>query len=36
MVLLNTITAHSPVRVGEVLAAEILGTEVNIVATKTM
>ena len=36
MALLNTITATSPVRVGDVLAANILGTDVNIVATKTM
>lgn len=36
MELLNTITAQAPVRVGQVLAANILGTDVNIVATKTM
>lgn len=36
MALLNTITARSPVRVGEVLAANILDTDVNIVATKSM
>ena len=36
MELLNTITARSPVQVGQVLAANILDTDVNIVATKTM
>lgn len=36
MALLNTITADAPVHVGDVLAADILGTDVNIVATKTM
>lgn len=36
MALLNTITATAPVQIGDVLAADILGTDVNIVATKTM
>ena len=36
MALLDTITAQSPVHVGQVLAANILDTDVNIVATKTM
>ena len=36
MELLNTITAQSPVQVGQVLAANILGTDVNIVSAKTM
>ena len=36
MELLNTITAQAPVRVGQVLAANILGTDVNIVSAKTM
>ena len=36
MELLNTITAQSPVQVGQVLAANILGTDVNIVSAKTI
>jgi len=36
MALLNGITAKSPVRVGAVLAEHILGTDVNIVATKSL
>ena len=32
----TSITADAPVHVGDVLAADILGTDVNIVATKTM
>lgn len=36
MALLNGITAHAPVAVGQILAANILGTDVNIVATKTL
>ena len=36
MALLDTITAQAPVQVGTVLAANILGTDVNIVATKTL
>ena len=36
MALLDTITAQAPVQVGAVLAANILGTDVNIVATKTL
>ena len=36
MELLNTITVQSPVQVGQVLAANILGTDVNIVSAKTM
>lgn len=36
MALLDGITAQSPVSVGQVLAANILGTDVNIVAAKTM
>lgn len=36
MQLLNTLTAHAPVETGQILAAHICGTEVNIVATKTM
>ena len=36
MELLDTITAQAPVRVGQVLAEHICGTEVNIVATKSM
>ena len=36
MNLLNTITVQAPVAVGTVLAAHILDTDVNIVATKTM
>ena len=34
--LLNGITAKSPVKVGAVLAEHILGTDVNIVATKSL
>ena len=36
MHLLDGITAKSPVRVGAVLAENILGTDVNIVATKSL
>lgn len=36
MELINGITAQSPVNVGQVLAADILGTDVNIVAAKAM
>lgn len=36
MKLLDGILAQSPVHVGDVLAEHILGTDVNIVATKTM
>ena len=36
MALLNGITAKSPVKVGAVLAENILGTDVNIVATKSL
>ena len=36
MALLDGITAHAPVRIGQVLAEHILGTDVNIVATKAM
>ena len=36
MELLGGITAHAPVKVGQVLAENILGTDVNIVATKSM
>lgn len=36
MELINGITVQSPVKVGQVLAADILGTDVNIVAAKTM
>lgn len=36
MALLDGITAVSPVRTGQVLAENILGTEVNIVATRSL
>ena len=36
MELLNSIEVHSPVHVGDVLAANILGTDVNIVSAKTL
>lgn len=36
MALLDTITAQAPIQVGTVLAANILDTDVNIVATKTL
>ncbi|MGM9618011.1 DUF1667 domain-containing protein [Butyricicoccus sp.] len=36
MELINGITVVSPVYVGQVLAANILGTDVNIVAAKTL
>ena len=36
MALLDTITAQAPIKVGTVLAANILDTDVNIVATKTL
>ena len=36
MALLDWVTAVSPVRTGQVLAAGILGTDVNIVATKDL
>ena len=34
MQLINSLSAKSPVKVGQVLAGNILGTDVNIVATK--
>ena len=34
--LLNIITVHAPVNCGAVLAAKILGTDVNIVATRAL
>lgn len=36
MALLDTITAQAPIQVGTVLAANILDTDVNIIATKTL
>lgn len=36
MALIDSITVQSPVKVGQVLAANILGTDVNIVAEKTL
>lgn len=36
MALLETITVQSPITRGTVLAADILGTDVNIVATKSL
>ncbi len=36
MELINAIQVQSPIKVGQVLAANILGTDVNIVAAKTM
>lgn len=36
MELINTLNVQAPVKVGQVLAANILGTDVNIVATKTL
>ena len=36
MALLNTITVHAPIKSGTVLASNILGTNVNIVATKSL
>ena len=36
MQLINSLSAKSPVKVGEVLAGTILGTDVNIVATKSL
>ena len=36
MALIDSITVQSPVKVGQVLAANILGTDVNIVAAKTL
>lgn len=36
MQLINTLDVQVPVKVGQVLAANILGTDVNIVATKTL
>lgn len=36
MRLINTLDVQAPVKVGQVLAANILGTDVNIVATKTL
>ena len=36
MHLLDDITAQSPIKVGTVLAENILGTDVNIVATKSL
>ena len=36
MKLLNEIEAKSPVKVGDILKANILGTDINLVATKSM
>ena len=36
MQLINGLSAKSPVKVGQVLASNILGTDVNIVATKSL
>lgn len=36
MALISTITAHPPIHTGDVLAAGILGTNVNLVATKSV
>ncbi|WP_455582813.1 DUF1667 domain-containing protein [Dysosmobacter sp.] len=36
MALLNTITVHAPVHTGDILAARILGTEANLVSTKSL
>ena len=36
MELINALNVQAPVKVGQVLAADILGTDVNIVATKTL
>ena len=36
MELINSLDVQAPVQVGQVLAANILGTDVNIVATKTL
>ena len=36
MQLINGLSAKSPVKVGQVLASHILGTDVNIVATKSL
>lgn len=36
MALLNTIELRSPVHVGDIIASNILGTDVNIVATKSL
>lgn len=36
MQLINNLSAKSPVKVGQVLAGNILGTDVNIVATKSL
>jgi CxxC motif-containing protein len=36
MDLINTITARAPVEAGDVLAAHILGTDVNLIATKSL
>ena len=36
MQLINSLSAKSPVKVGQVLAGNILGTDVNIVATKSL
>ena len=36
MQLINSLSAKSPVNVGQVLAGNILGTDVNIVATKSL
>ena len=35
MALLDTLTVQAPVHTGDILAADILGTDVNIVATRT-
>lgn len=36
MELINSLDVQAPVKVGQVLAANILGTDVNIVATKSL
>ncbi len=36
MELINALNVQAPVKVGQVLAADILGTDVNIVATKSL
>ena len=36
MELLDALEVHSPVHVGDILAANLLNTDVNIVATKTL
>lgn len=36
MALLNTVTAHAPIKIGDIVLENILGLSVNFVATKTM